>query len=544
MGRFMKLVGLVVILLAPAATSQGDVLHTLTGETPGGWLGFGHSVAGGADVDGDGVPDLVVGGPYENGFLGQALVISGADGSTLLVLQDAEGGHFGNAVALVDDVNGDGVPDVLVGAEQFSVFNQDPGFAELRSGADGSELFHWDGLDGRSQFGDAVAAAGDVDGDGVPDVIVGAPLHDANGLSSDAGMARVFSGDDGSVIRTWFGAGGGDQFGTSVGGVGDVNGDGFDDVIVGAPDAGPGPGSGEVRVFSGANGSTLYSFLGTADFDRCGWSVTGAGDVNDDGTPDFAFGSPNEAGVGSARVHSGADGSLLHLVLGDDALGSFGRDVAGAGDVDGDGYADLIVGAHIAQGTGRARVISGRDGSTIHDLYGGATGDRFGESVTGVGDLDGDGYDDVAVGADQFSNSGPGEVRVVSGKPALVGDVAVISVGAGGTLTLSLDTPPGYAGGFHWIFGSISGFSPGVDLGPVSLPLNWDIYFGLTLNDPGLFPTFLGFLDGNGEATAPLVIPPGLDPLLVGLDFHHAFACRAAGVPDFVSNPSLLELEL
>jgi hypothetical protein len=544
MGRFTKLVGLATILLAPAVSSQGDVLHTLTGETPGGWLGYGHSLAGGADVDGDGVPDLVVGGPYENGFLGQAKLISGADGSTLLVLQDAQGGHFGNAVALVDDVDGDGLADVLVGAEEFTIFNQDPGYAELRSGADGSELFHWDGLDGRSQFGDAVAAAGDVDGDGVPDVIVGAPLHDKSGLAADSGLAQVYSGADGALIRSWVGVGGGDQFGTSVGGAGDVDGDGFDDLIVGAPRAGPGPGRGEVSVFSGADGSTLYSILGTADFDQSGWSVTGTGDVDGDGVPDFAYGSPNEAGVGSARVHSGADGSLLHLLLGDDPGGSFGRDVAGAGDVDGDGHADLLVGAHVAQGTGRARVISGRDGSTIHDLYGGAMGDRFGESVTGVGDLDGDGYDDVAVGADQFSNSGPGEVRVVSGKPALVGDVQAISVGAGGTLTLSLDTPPGYGGGFHWVFGSVSGFSPGVDLGPVSLPLNWDAYFGLTLDDPGLFPTFLGFLDGNGGASAPLVIPPGLDPLLIGLNVHHAFACRAAGVPDFVSNPVLLALEI
>ena len=141
-----------------------------------------------------------------------------------------------------------------------------------------------------------MSGAGDVNGGGFADLIAGAPLDDNNGVSS--GSARVFSGSDGSVLYTFNGDAVQDFFGTSVSGVGDVNSDGFDDFIVGA--------GARTRVFSGSDGSVLYNFDG-----RSG-SVSGAGDVNGDGFDDLIVG---ENGT-PARVFSGSDGSLIYNLQG------------------------------------------------------------------------------------------------------------------------------------------------------------------------------------------------------------------------------------
>jgi hypothetical protein len=143
---------------------------------------------------------------------------------------------------------------------------------------------------------------------------------------------------------------GGDNFGASVRGVGDVNNDGFDDLIVGANrDDNNGPSSGSARVFSGADGSILYTFNGDSAGDQLGGSVSGAGDVNNDGFADFivgAFGDDNNGSAsGSARVFSGVDGAILYAFNGDSQGDQFGISVSGAGDVNNDGFDDLIVGA-------------------------------------------------------------------------------------------------------------------------------------------------------------------------------------------------------
>ena len=153
-------------------------------------------------------------------------------------------------------------------------------------------------------FGHSVSGAGDVNGDGFDDVIVGARLDGNNGASS--GTARVFSGADGSILNFIFeGDSTGDEFGFSVSDAGDVNGDGFADLIVGAPtnDNNRIDLSGSARVFSGVDGSVLYTFDGDSPV-NFGSSVSGAGDVNGDGLADFiigaAFGGANNAGF--ARV--------------------------------------------------------------------------------------------------------------------------------------------------------------------------------------------------------------------------------------------------
>ena len=380
---------------------------------------FGYSVSGAGDVNGDGAPDLIVGGFGIGEIFGYARVFSGADGSVLYTFNGGSGfDHFGLSVSGAGDVNGDGFDDLIVGAPGDDNNGLTSGSARVFSGADGSVLYNLD-RSGLLGFGSSVSSAGDVNGDGVLDLIVG-----ASGDDNVVGSARVFSGVDGSVLHTFVGNSAGDNFGRSVSDAGDVNGDGFDDLIVGAmTDATNGRDSGNAKVFSGADGSVLYNF----DFDDIsfgdlfGSSVSSAGDVNGDGFADVIVGAlsdrNNGSASGSARVLSGADGSVLYIFNGATAFTNFGWSVSGLGDVNGDGVPDLIVG-----GSGTAGVFSGADGSALYNFRGDFSRDRFGASVSGVGDVNGDGLADFIVGASEGGANDGGYAKLFVSQITILGD--------------------------------------------------------------------------------------------------------------------------
>ena len=282
----------------------------------------------------------------------------------------------------------------------------------------------FEGESAGDNFGFSVAALGDIDGDGVPDLIAGAPFDDNTGLN--AGSARVISGADGSTIYTFNGNSADDRFGSLVASAGDVNGDGIGDIIIGAFQSDTnGTESGSVSVFSGADGTQLHTFHGAEADELAGFSAASAGDVNGDGFADIIVGAygadANGLNSGAARVYSGLDGSLLYTFAGDSAGDHFGISVAGAGDVDGDGHADLIIGAwrddNGGNDTGSARVISGATGAILYTFNGDSPADFFGYSVAGAGDVNGDGHADVIIGAfgDDNNGSASGSTRVISG---------------------------------------------------------------------------------------------------------------------------------
>lgn len=421
---------------APAGLSATSN-WTAEGNQADAWFGF--SVAAAGDVNGDGYSDVIVGAHFfDNGQTneGRAYVYHGSATGLLAspnwtVESNQTNATFGRSVASAGDVNGDGFSDVIIGARLFDNGQTDEGSAFVYHGsATGlSTTANWTAESNQSnaQFGVAVASAGDVNGDGFSDVIVGANLFD-NG-QMDEGRAYVYLGSATGLSTTsnWTAESNqvSAQFGTSVASAGDVNGDGFSDVIVGANLFD------NVEVNEGAAFVYLGSATGlsatanwTAESNQTaaffGISVASAGDVNGDGFSDVIVGANqfSISGVtqGRAFVYHGSATGIAATpnwsAESNQAFANFGTAVASAGDVNGDGYSDVIVGAsafdNVEINEGAAFVYHGAAaGLSITSNWTAESNQanaQFGISVASAGDVNGDGYSDVIVGAHLFDN--------------------------------------------------------------------------------------------------------------------------------------------
>jgi FG-GAP repeat protein len=406
-------------------------------EVLGGGAGdeFGHGASGIGDVNGDGRPDFAVGGRFAD-FAGvdsgRVDVFSGKNGALLYSVDgDLPGDTLGFVVADLGDIDLDGVPDWAAGAPRADVGGLiNNGSVKVISGGTGALIHLLAGAASGDEFGSGVAGVGDINNDGYPDVIVGAIF--ADGLTSFSGEARVFSGADGSLLHVIPGLEFGSGFGFNVAGLDDLNADGVPDIGIGVPVASPGgvTGAGEIRIYSGFDGTLIRTHAGPNAGDQFGRSIANAGDLDGDGTDDIVVGAmkadPGGDSSGLIRAISGISGATLFTRGGDAISDQLGWSVDAAGDVNGDGQLDVVAGARFADAAfgdeGYLRVFSGSDGSTLATYFGAAAGDNLGWSVSGIGDVNGDGLDDVLGGA-RYSDiagldAGSGMVFAVGGARA------------------------------------------------------------------------------------------------------------------------------
>jgi hypothetical protein len=354
----------------------------------------------------------------------------------------AAGDHLGSSVAGVPDLDGDGLGDVVIGVPDDDVGAlTNAGSVQVRSGADGSLLWSASGDNTGDVFGTAVAGVPDLDGDGVADVVVGAPRDDAPGRA-DAGAAYAYSGADGTFLWVARGDTSGDLLGSAVAGVPDVNGDGRGDVAVGAPDddAVGSTNAGSVCVLSGASGALVWKAFGGAFQDHAGASVAGVPDVTGDGRGDVVVGTPDDdvgalLDAGSIALRSGTDGSLVWTVLSATGSTRFGSALAHVPDLEGSGLPGVAVGANADDPSGRTNAgsvhaVSATTGDVLWSMDGVRANDTLGAAVGGGPDVDGDGVGEVFAGAPTArigTLSAAGAAYVLSGS---TGDVLWDTAGA------------------------------------------------------------------------------------------------------------------
>ncbi|NQU47105.1 MAG: FG-GAP repeat protein [Planctomycetes bacterium] len=532
-----------LLFVAPASQIVGGEWSTqyrFDGEGLGDQLGY--KVAGVGDVNGDGFDDVLASAPWADpnslDLAGSVFVYSGADGTLLHQWDGPTSSRWlGTAAAGAGDVNGDGFDDIIIGD---GIIQGGNGSAYVYSGPDGALIYQFDGAAFPDAFGASVAGAGDVNADGYADLIIAASSADPGGRVN-AGSVYVYSGADAALLHQWDGATTGDYFGSYVASAGDVNADGFDDLAVGARwiDSNGHADAGSAFVYSGADGTLLHHWDGVAAGDGFGCSITGTNDLNGDGFGDLIVGAWSEdsggaTDSGSASVFSGLDGSILYQFQGEWTNDHMGYSVSRAGDWNNDGTEDLLVGADGANYRGAAYLYSGVDGSLIHKWSGEATYDGFGFSVAYAGDTNADGNADVLVGAvyaDFGGISTSGSAYVLGFNPILKASTGSISAAIGVAVDLEIAFPATAADNEYVVVMSASGTGPifyGIDI-----PMSWDSY--LLDSAAGIYPfpnttDLRGTLDSFGKASAGFGIPAGVIPgHLIGQSFWMAVVSFPAG---------------
>jgi hypothetical protein len=370
------------------------------------------------DVDGDRVNDVVASAPTfgaagQPAGTGRVYVYSGRSGRLLWQFTGDSAEAVGTGLEGAGDVDQDGVGDVVAGAPGS-------GRAYVLSGKDGRVLHKLQGTVAEG-FGTSSASAGDQDGDGHADIVIGAPASNANGQGS--GSAYVYSGKSGALIAKLDGERAGDGFGSIVAGIKTGR---ATPVLVGAARGGESQ-RGKVYVFHDLRAPARQVINADSTGAALGAMFTSlVGDVDGDKVPDvYATDFSNSArgpSTGRAYVRSGATGAPLFTLTGENAGDGFGIGSADVGDVDKDGRDDLLIGAWqysaAAPSGGKIYLYSGRDGSVLQTITGRIPGETLGFDATGVGDVDGDGVIDFLVTSSWSNVKGfrSGRMYIISGK--------------------------------------------------------------------------------------------------------------------------------
>ncbi len=319
-------------------------------------------------------------------------------GDTSLVRSHyGEEGDYNGLVVGMGDLNGDNYDDYVIGNFQYSSLNT----VDVYNGSSGMLLYKLTGSD--NSFGHSVDNGGDINKDGYNDIIVGS-----------SGSVDIFSGFDGSLIHTFTSIDNNFTFGHSVSNAGDVNQDTYPDILVGDYIAdSTATRAGSAHIFSGLDGSMLYTFDGDSEDDYFGIKVTGAGDVNNDNYADIAITAKVVYGPSYVKVFSGIDGSLLFTFQ--ESLYEYdGPFINSAGDFNKDNYDDLL----ITRDDSSVAIYSGADGSVLKQFYSPKPSSNFGSSSKNAGDLNADGYDDFIIGesnSDSLRGDDVGLIYVLSG---------------------------------------------------------------------------------------------------------------------------------
>lgn len=408
----MKLAPLSAVAFAIGATAAAQDVYTVDGIQVS---ILGRSLVALPDLDGDGIAEWASGEPRYALTRGRVRVHSGATGAMRFEIVGDVDEMFGVDVVGVGDLNGDGVPDLAVGSEYDSRTLPTAGRASIHSGVDGALIRELGSPGLEDRHGAAIVAMDDVDGDGVPDVAVTTLRED--GATFNVGAVRAYSGATGAELYRVEGDTANDLFGVTLALGDDLDGDGLRDLLVGDTADTPG----EVHVLSAATGSTLLRIQANdlSESSRFGSTIENVGDQDGDGIDDLLVGAPSDSTsahlAGLVRLVSGATGGTLlewqGLTL-EDALGSSLGSVA---DVDGDGRRDFVVSARRADlgdaRTGYVSVFSSVDGARLR-MWIGRPGSEYGTDVAVLGDANGDGVDDVLIGALASTSGAPTPHRV------------------------------------------------------------------------------------------------------------------------------------